>query len=143
MTPLAMAERRARIEAAGALQGAWTLQAAAWRVRAELGLGLGAERFHDWLALYRVRAGLEVGRHLAGRWGGFVRGEATTAREGLADVVHDVTDSTTRLVTGQKPDSSILRPAPSDQGRTGLSDGPRNITATEHRIALGGRAYGV
>jgi hypothetical protein len=94
MTPLAMAERRARIEAAGALQGAWTLQAAAWRVRAELGLGLGAERFYDWLALYRVRAGLEVGRHLAGRWGGFVRGEATTAREGLADVVHDVTDFT-------------------------------------------------
>lgn len=94
ITALGMAERRARIEVAAALQGAWTLHAAAWRVRAELGLGLGAERFQDWLALYRVRAGLEVGRHLAGRWGGFVRGEATTAREGLADVVHDVTNFT-------------------------------------------------
>ncbi|MBK7195882.1 MAG: hypothetical protein IPH80_25660 [Myxococcales bacterium] len=94
ITDTAMTERRAMVEASAAIQGAWTLHAAAWRVRAELDLGFGGQRVYRWAAVNQVRAGVELGRHLGGRWGAFARGEATTTREGLGDALHDATDFT-------------------------------------------------
>ncbi|MBL8621302.1 MAG: hypothetical protein JNK64_08365 [Myxococcales bacterium] len=94
ITDTAMPDRRAMVEATAAIQGAWTLHAAAWRVRAELDLGFGGQRVYRWDAVNQVRAGLEVGRHLGGRWGAFVRGESTTSRESLGDVLHDATNFT-------------------------------------------------
>lgn len=82
------------VEATAAVQGAWTLHAAGWRVRAELGLGYGGLRGYGWSAVSQLRAGLELGRHLGGRWGGFVRGESTTWRDSLWDTVHDATNFT-------------------------------------------------
>lgn len=87
-----MTERRAMVEATAGVQGAWTLDAGGWRVRAELGLGFGGLRAYRWSAVSQLRAGLELGRHLGGRWDAFARGEATTARETLGDTLHDATD---------------------------------------------------
>lgn len=92
ITDTAMPDRRAMVEATASIQGAWTVAAAPWRVRVELDLGVGGQRVYRWEAVNQVRAGIELGRHLGGRWGAFVRGESTTARDGIGDAVHDATD---------------------------------------------------
>lgn len=90
----AMSEQVSLEETSAAVQGAWTLQVAPWRLRAELDLGVGGVHVDQWDAVAQVHAGVEIGRPLGGRWAVFARGEAITRARGLGDALHDATNFT-------------------------------------------------
>jgi hypothetical protein len=94
MGPTGMTERVSLEEASAALQGAWTLRLAPWRVRAELDLGIAGTRIDVWSASAQVHAAVEIGRPVGGRWGVFARGEALTRARQLGETLKYATDFT-------------------------------------------------
>lgn len=87
MGPTGMTDRVSLGEASAALQGAWTLRLAPWRLRAELDLGIAGMGRDAWSASAQVHAAVEIGRPVSGRWGVFARGESLTRARRLGDTL--------------------------------------------------------